>query len=207
MRRRRGGRPGGGITESPDSTSITSTRPGGHCWSWGSSYCPRASLGGGQLVIVSIALWRVAEILTWYVKLLFDKGHRVFLEVERNFFFLIADALIFVRHLLWLLKRSRKAPALERGGTHSRPSRSTERRAAMTAGGPRRSEFSAPSAASRSWLRASASSSESSAIESKRRRTPSQKRGYHALTLARRGQHHRGKKGRPADCFDGLGAG
>jgi hypothetical protein len=104
MRRRRGGRPGGGITESPGSTSITSTRPGGHCWSWGSSYCPRASLGGGQLVIVSIALWRVAEILTWYVKLLFDKGHRVFLEVERNFFFLIADALIFVTALALALE-------------------------------------------------------------------------------------------------------
>jgi len=60
--------------------------------------------GWGQLVIVSIALWRVAEILTWYVKLLFDKRHRVFLEVERNFFFLIADALILVTALALALE-------------------------------------------------------------------------------------------------------
>jgi multisubunit Na+/H+ antiporter MnhB subunit len=60
--------------------------------------------GWGQTVIVSVALWRAAEILTWYVKLLFDKGHRVFFEVERNLFFLIVDSLTFVTVLAFMLE-------------------------------------------------------------------------------------------------------
>jgi hypothetical protein len=60
-------------------------------------------------IVVSLALWREAEILTWHLKLLFDKGHRVLLEVERNLFFLVADILTFVTLLALLL----------RGGPHS----------------------------------------------------------------------------------------
>jgi hypothetical protein len=60
--------------------------------------------GWGQTVIVSVALWRAAEILTWYIKLLFDKGHRVFFEVERNLVFLIVDSLTFVTVLAFMLE-------------------------------------------------------------------------------------------------------
>jgi hypothetical protein len=38
------------------------------------------------------------------MKLLFDKGHRVLLEVERNLFFLIVDILMFVTLLALLLR-------------------------------------------------------------------------------------------------------
>jgi hypothetical protein len=54
-------------------------------------------------IVATIALWRVAEILAWYVKLLFDKGHRVLLEVERNLLFLVIDLLIFVTLLALVL--------------------------------------------------------------------------------------------------------
>jgi hypothetical protein len=50
------------------------------------------------------AFWRLAETLTWYFKLLFDKGHRVLLEVERNLLFLIIDVLAFVTLLALLLR-------------------------------------------------------------------------------------------------------
>ena len=42
--------------------------------------------GTWQLVLLGVVFWRGVEILTWYLKLLFDKGHRVLLEVERNLF-------------------------------------------------------------------------------------------------------------------------
>jgi hypothetical protein len=64
--------------------------------------------GWGQMVIVSFALWRAAEILTWYVKLLFDKAHRVFFEAERNLFFLIVDSLTFVTVLAFMLESVRE---------------------------------------------------------------------------------------------------
>jgi hypothetical protein len=57
-------------------------------------------------IVALVAFWRLAEILTWYIKLLFDKGHRVFLEVERNLFFLIVDGLAFVTLLAFVLRRS-----------------------------------------------------------------------------------------------------
>jgi hypothetical protein len=57
------------------------------------------------------ALWRAVEILTSYVKLMFDKGHRVLLEVERNLLFLIIDSLMFVT-LLALLLEGESAPVL-----------------------------------------------------------------------------------------------
>jgi hypothetical protein len=60
--------------------------------------------GNVQLAIVAVVLWRAAEIVTWYLKLLFDKGHRVLLEVERNLLFLIADSGAFVTVLAILLE-------------------------------------------------------------------------------------------------------
>jgi hypothetical protein len=62
--------------------------------------------GGYQLVIVGVGLWRAAEILTWYIKVLFDKGHRIWLEVERNLLFLIGDTLVFVTALALVLETS-----------------------------------------------------------------------------------------------------
>lgn len=63
--------------------------------------------GRPQLVLVSVALWRGAEILAWYTKLLFDKGHRVFVEVERNLLFLIGDSLVFVTTLALMLETAK----------------------------------------------------------------------------------------------------
>jgi hypothetical protein len=60
--------------------------------------------GKWQLVVVAIGLWRGAEILVWYTKLLFDKGHRVFLEAERNMLFLVADSAVFVTILALVLE-------------------------------------------------------------------------------------------------------
>jgi hypothetical protein len=60
--------------------------------------------GGFQIALVVVVLWRAAEILTWYLKLLFDKGHRVLLEVERNLLFLIADSGAFVTVLAVMLE-------------------------------------------------------------------------------------------------------
>jgi hypothetical protein len=60
--------------------------------------------GPWELVILSVVLWRAAEIFTWYLKLLFDKGHRVLLEVERNLLFLIIDSLAFVTVLAMMLE-------------------------------------------------------------------------------------------------------
>jgi hypothetical protein len=57
-----------------------------------------------QLAFVALALWRAAEILVWYIKLLFDKGHRVFLEAERNMLFLVADSAVFVTALALMLE-------------------------------------------------------------------------------------------------------
>jgi hypothetical protein len=65
---------------------------------WLTLHPPRAWLLG------LVASWRVAEILAWYIKLLFDKGHRVLLEVERNLLFLIVDVLTFVTLLAVLLR-------------------------------------------------------------------------------------------------------
>jgi hypothetical protein len=77
-------------------------------------------------LLAPIAFWRVAEILTWYIKLLFDKGHRVLLEVERNLLFLVIDVLTFVTLLALLL----------RGGPHGGLwSRWTEAFAAFTLNG------------------------------------------------------------------------
>jgi hypothetical protein len=64
---------------------------------------PDAS-GGRRDLIVLVALWRAFELLAWYIKLLFDKGHRVFLEVERNLLFLIADTVVLVTALALLLE-------------------------------------------------------------------------------------------------------
>jgi hypothetical protein len=64
----------------------------------------RDASGGRRDLIVLVALWRAFEILTWYIKLLFAKTHRVFLEVERNLFFLIADTVVFVTALALLLE-------------------------------------------------------------------------------------------------------
>jgi hypothetical protein len=58
-------------------------------------------------VIAGLALWRIAEILTWYLKLLFDKAHRVFLEVERNLFFLATDTLGLVTALAIVLETAK----------------------------------------------------------------------------------------------------
>jgi hypothetical protein len=60
--------------------------------------------GWSQFAIVGVALWRAAEIMTWYVKLLFDKGHRVLIEVERNLLFLIADSVAFVTVLALMIE-------------------------------------------------------------------------------------------------------
>jgi len=60
--------------------------------------------GAWQLVIVSVALWRVAEILTWYVKLLLDETHTNILSGERNLLFLIIDSATFVTILALLLE-------------------------------------------------------------------------------------------------------
>jgi hypothetical protein len=62
-------------------------------------------------LIAILALWRAVEILTWYVKLLFDKGHRVLLEVERNLLFLIIDLMMFVT-LIALLLDAEGSPVL-----------------------------------------------------------------------------------------------
>jgi hypothetical protein len=56
-----------------------------------------------HLVVALVALWRASEILTWYIKLMFDKGHRKLLEVERNLLFLVIDVLIFVTLLALVL--------------------------------------------------------------------------------------------------------
>jgi hypothetical protein len=53
--------------------------------------------GAWQFALVAIGLWRGAEILVWYTKLLFDKGHRVFLEAERNMLFLVRSAVVRFR--------------------------------------------------------------------------------------------------------------
>jgi hypothetical protein len=60
--------------------------------------------GTWERVILGIVLWRAAEILIWYLKLLFDKGHRVLLEVERNLLFLIIDSLALVTVLAMMLE-------------------------------------------------------------------------------------------------------
>jgi hypothetical protein len=72
----------------------------------GFAFAARSVSGWGQLVMVAVALWRVAEILTWYVKLLFDKGHRVLIEVERNLLFLIVDSATFVTVLALMIETS-----------------------------------------------------------------------------------------------------
>lgn len=60
--------------------------------------------GWAQLLFLALAFWRVAEMFTWYVKLLFDKGHRMLIEVERNLLFLAVDALGFVTVLAIMLE-------------------------------------------------------------------------------------------------------
>jgi hypothetical protein len=74
---------------------------------------PRAS-GGWQFVLLGFALWRAAEILTWYIKLLFDKGHRVLIEVERNLLFLIGDSAILVTVLALLLETGHEDDLVKR---------------------------------------------------------------------------------------------
>lgn len=64
--------------------------------------------GWAQLIAVSFALWRGAEILIWYLKALFDKAHRVFFEAERNLFFLVVDSLTFVTVLAFMLESARE---------------------------------------------------------------------------------------------------
>jgi hypothetical protein len=68
------------------------------------SFVASLTSGWGRAVILGVALWRVAEIVTWYLKLLFDKGHRVLIEVERNLWFLILDGLVFVTVLALMLE-------------------------------------------------------------------------------------------------------
>jgi hypothetical protein len=55
------------------------------------------------VLLVGVALWRAAEITTWYTKLLLDKTHSNVLSGERNLLFLVFDAAMFVTVLALLL--------------------------------------------------------------------------------------------------------
>jgi hypothetical protein len=64
---------------------------------------PRTS-GSWRFLIVLLPVWRLAEILIWYVKLLLDEAHTHILSGERNLLFLAIDSATFVTILALLLE-------------------------------------------------------------------------------------------------------
>jgi hypothetical protein len=58
----------------------------------------------GALAPCPVCLLADRRVLAWYTKLLFDKGHRVLLEAERNLLFLMIDLLMFVTLLAVVLR-------------------------------------------------------------------------------------------------------
>jgi len=57
-------------------------------------------------LVVALAAWRVAEILTWQIKMLLDRTHRLILAAERNLIFLFVDALVTITAIALLLRQA-----------------------------------------------------------------------------------------------------
>lgn len=65
------------------------------------------------IAVAFFALWRLTEIITWYLKMLLDKGHSLILAPERNLLFLFIDSLLALGTLAVLLSLA--------GGPHDLP--------------------------------------------------------------------------------------
>src|SRR6266540_994807 len=59
-------------------------------------------------LVVALAAWRVAEILTWQLKMLLDRTHRLILAAERNLVFLFIDGFVTVTAIAVLLRQAPK---------------------------------------------------------------------------------------------------
>ena len=58
-----------------------------------------------------VGLYRYAEIVVWWLKALFDRGHRFLISVERNLLFLLLDAFAVITVVAYLLRAERPETA------------------------------------------------------------------------------------------------